>query len=136
MTTWFSITLNQVHFGGERSVALKWYVSGKLNFSYNEISIFTCFMYWDDCVILAGHWDIFMGVYRNLFSTSGLQIPPWEQELLGKAKQFIYYITVCATHWVKRIIVKIWRLTVHSVQFKTFFFYFYSEPCWIFSEFR
>lgn len=96
MKTWFS------HYFEKRSVALKCYVFGKLNFGYNKISIFICFLYWDDCVILAGHWDIFMGVYRNLFSTSGLQIPPWEQELLGKAKQFIYYIKVYGTHWESR----------------------------------
>lgn len=47
------------------------------------------FLYWDIYVILAGHWDISMGVYRNQFSISGLQITPWEQESLGKSHFFI-----------------------------------------------
>lgn len=83
-----------------------------VNYHYDDD---TNFLYWDVFVILAGHWDIFMGVCRNLFSVSGLQITPWEQELLGKSHLSSFVVTVCSTHWfvcVGRQEIGAWRSAV------------------------
>lgn len=83
----------------EGPVALKYLVSGKSALGTIRAAFSLAFCIEMVVLILAGHWDIFMGVYRNLFSTSGLQIPPWEQELLGKAYQFTCYTAIYGTHW-------------------------------------